>query len=552
MWVRKVEPNMTEHSGQNPSPADAIRKTLSEQHSLIQSHESALQELSARQAETNRRLDELTTFLRNSLPQPPAPEPVATPDPVPPARTTFSEIRPPTPERFSGDHNKCPPTRQSEPAASLDLSTIPSEYHDLAPVFSKTKALSLPPHRPYDCAIDLLPGAPLPSSRLYNISRPERETMEKYIKESLAAEPLGTPSPCPSRPPAAPGKQTVCEGREMNKSSHRPPSGLLQPLPVPKRPWSHIAIDFVTGLPSSKVEILSDRGPQFTSQVWKGFCSALDARVALTSGFHPQTNGQTERMNQELESSLRCLTSTNPADWSIFLPWVEYAHNCHVSAATGRSPFEASIGYQPPLFATEEVDIAVTSVQHHIRRCHKIWRETVHALNRTAGQNKRLADRRRIPAPDYTPGQKVWLSTQDIPLKSMSKKLSPKFIGPFEIQSVINPTAVRLRLPPSLRIHPTFHVSRIKPVQTSSLCPPSEPPPPPREVDGHPAYSVRRIVDSRRRGRGWRYLVDWEGYGPEDRSWVPGSFILDPSLIRDYRRSLQSSSSRHGGDPLRG
>lgn len=61
-----------------------------------------------------------------------------------------------------------------------DLSTIPVEYHDLASVISKDKALSLPPHRPYDCSIDLLPGAPLPSSRLYNISRPERETMEKY------------------------------------------------------------------------------------------------------------------------------------------------------------------------------------------------------------------------------------------------------------------------------------------------------------------------------------------------------------------------------------
>jgi len=70
---------------------------------------------------------------------------------------------------------------------SPDLTSVPSEYHDLAPVFSKVSATSLPPHRPYDCAIELLPGAPMPSSRLYNISKPERETMEKYINESLAA-----------------------------------------------------------------------------------------------------------------------------------------------------------------------------------------------------------------------------------------------------------------------------------------------------------------------------------------------------------------------------
>lgn len=80
-----------------------------------------------------------------------------------------------------------PPPAAPQEADPPDLSIIPSEYHDLASVFSKSKALSSPPHRPYDCAIDLLPGAPLPSSRLYNISRSERETMEKYIKESLAA-----------------------------------------------------------------------------------------------------------------------------------------------------------------------------------------------------------------------------------------------------------------------------------------------------------------------------------------------------------------------------
>ncbi|XP_014872995.1 uncharacterized protein lrfn4b [Poecilia latipinna] len=79
-----------------------------------------------------------------------------------------------------------PPANPQE-ADPPDLSSIPADYHDLAPVFSKSKALSLPPHRPYDCAIELLPGAPLPNSQLYNISRPERETLERYIKESLEA-----------------------------------------------------------------------------------------------------------------------------------------------------------------------------------------------------------------------------------------------------------------------------------------------------------------------------------------------------------------------------
>lgn len=380
----------------------------------------------------------------------------------------------------------------------------------------------------------------------------------------------------------------ACAVCARNKPSHQLPSGQLQPLPTPTRPWSHIALDFVTGLPVSggmttiltvvdrfskachliplkklpsalqtaqllvkhvfrlhgiPREILSDRGPQFSAQVWRHFCTALGAKVCLSSGYHPQTNGQTERMNQEVEAMLRCLTRTNSSDWSQYLTWVEYAHNSLVSSATGLSPFEITLGYQPPLFPSDETDIAVTSVRHHIRRCRAVWRNTVSALHRTLEQNRRIADRKRRPAPVYAAGQQVWLSTKDIHLKSMSKKLSPRFIGPYRIESVISPSAVRLQLPPSLRVHPTFHVSQIKPVFTSPLCPPPESPPPAREFEGGLVYSVRRIVDSRRRGRGWQYLVDWEGYGPEARQWIPGSFIVDPSLISAYWSSLPSGSA---------
>ncbi|XP_036003961.1 uncharacterized protein LOC110367566 [Fundulus heteroclitus] len=383
----------------------------------------------------------------------------------------------------------------------------------------------------------------------------------------------------------------ACPTCAQNKSSNRPPAGLLQPLPLPQRPWSHIALDFVTGLPSSRgmttiltivdrfskachlvplrklpsafqtaqllvrhvfrlhgipKEILSDRGPQFTSRVWKEFSTALGAKCALSSGYHPQSNGQTERLNQELESSLRCLTSTNPTDWSTFLPWVEYAHNSLVSTSTNHSPFEASLGYQPPLFPADEKQITVTSVAHHIRRCQQVWDQTIHSLRRSTEQIRRFADRRRVPAPHYRPGQRVWLSSKDLPHRSTSRKLAPRFTGPYVIDSIVSPSAVRLRLSPRSRIHPTFHVSQLKPVHSSPLCPLTEPPPPPPDRVGR---QVRRIVDSRRRGRGWQYLVHWEGCGPEDRSWVSGSSISDPSLISNFWSSRPSSSSRPpGGD----
>uniref|UniRef100_A0A8C6LE78 Chromo domain-containing protein n=1 Tax=Nothobranchius furzeri TaxID=105023 RepID=A0A8C6LE78_NOTFU len=131
----------------------------------------------------------------------------------------------------------------------------------------------------------------------------------------------------------------------------------------------------------------------------------------------------------------------------------------------------------------------------------------------------------------------VWLSSKDILLKATSRKLSLSFIGPFKILDVPTPSTVRLELPRSLKVHPVFHVSLLKPAVSSPLCPTPVPPPPARFYKGGLVYTVCRILDSRPRGRGRQCLVDWEGCGPEERSWLPRSFIEDLSLIRDYEYS---------------
>ncbi len=393
----------------------------------------------------------------------------------------------------------------------------------------------------------------------------------------------------------------ACPTCAQCKPVNRPPDGLLHPLPIPSRPWSHIALDFVSGLPPSKgntviltvvdrfskavhfiplpklpsaretaqlmvdhvfrlhglpVDVVSDRGPQFASRFWKEFCRQIGASASLSSGFHPQTNGQCERANQDLERMLRCLTSNNPSSWCQQLSWIEYARNSLPVAASGMSPFECSVGYKPPLFPSQEPDAAVPSALAFVQRCRRTWERVREILLRTAGRTKAAADRRRSTPPTYVCGQRVWLSTKDLPLRSPSRKLAPRFIGPYRVTKVVNPVAIRLKLPPALgRVHPVFHVSKVKPVFSSPLNPAGDrpTPPPSRLIDGSPTYTVRRLLDERRHGRGVQYLVDWEGYGPEERCWVPSRDVLDRSLIEDFRRRRgRPPPGAPGGAPGRG
>lgn len=146
--------------------------------------------------------------------------------------------------------------------------------------------------------------------------------------------------------------------------------------------------------------------PKFGRSGLGGASSNLNYR------YHLQSNGQSERFNQELEAVLRCFINNNPTSCCQHLSWVEYTHNYFTFLSAILSLLKVSFSYSLPLFSNQEADISVPSVQHHFHRYLRICNQTKEYLLHTVGQNSRFAYRHRPAAPNYQVGQRVWLSTK--------------------------------------------------------------------------------------------------------------------------------------------
>jgi len=394
----------------------------------------------------------------------------------------------------------------------------------------------------------------------------------------------------------------TCDTCQRNKPSNQQPAGLLHPLKTPNNKWEEIAMDFIVQLPLTRQGndaivvftdrltkraifhpthtsatapmiakiffatvfknhglprvIISDRDPKFTSRFWQALFKHLGTKTAMSTAFHPQTDGQTERLNRTLEEMLRIYATYKQDQWDEYLPAAEFAYNNSKQTSTGFTPFELDCGQHPhtPITLGKKVITNVPAASDFIEHWNTMISTAKDHLREAQERQMKYANNHRRHL-TFKLGDQVLLSMKNtnnpVDRNRPTKKLTPRFTGPYTISEVISPVVYRLDLPQTMRLHPVFHVSLLKPYQ-----PPSErftrPTPPPAVIvrsdydEDHEEYEVEAILDKRIFRRKTQYLVKWVGYPLHDATWEPIQNLSNASeLIREFEL-MRTSNFKEG------
>src|SRR2546429_6475915 len=245
------------------------------------------------------------------------------------------------------------------------------------------------------------------------------------------------------------------------------------------------------GLPKS---IISDRDAKFTAHFWSSLTAALGIDRKLSTAGHPQTDGQTERVNQSLEQYLRNFCNYDQDDWAELLPMAEYAYNNSTTSATGISPFYANYGFNPQMAWLKQAEVknpAATLYTHWLKEVHV---RVLEQLQETWEAMSKYYNRMRLEPPPFKVGDKVLLQGKNLKTKRPSKKLGHKMEGPFPIVKFIGTHAVKLKLPKTMKCHNVFHISLLEPYRGNALEERRPVRPEPIEVESEEEWQVKRII----------------------------------------------------------
>jgi hypothetical protein len=281
-------------------------------------------------------------------------------------------------------------------------------------------------------------------------------------------------------------------------------------------------------------KVISDRDPRFTSNFTRELCRLLGVKQNISTAYHPQTDGQSERTNQSLEQYLRIVCANDQNSWANWLPLAQYVRNSWPSSTTKKTPYELILGYIPQVHQPTRQS-SVPSVMERLQAI-KNHREA-------AQEALRQAQARLIKETKYKPfkeGDQVWLEGTHLRLPYETMKLAPRRYGPFKVAAKISDVAYKLELPDTWKIHDVFHASLLTPYKETDKHGPNFLEPPPELINGEPEWEVEEILGDRTYRRKKQFLIRWKGYAPAHDSWTNESDINAPELLMDYKKRTVS------------
>jgi hypothetical protein len=385
-----------------------------------------------------------------------------------------------------------------------------------------------------------------------------------------------------------------CSTCKRSKPNDQKPYGLLNPLTVPSKPWQAIGVDFVGPLPPSKnrdatfdmlvvvidlltgyvsltpgrtdykakemaelifaevykrhglpERIISDRDVLFTSTFWSHLHKLLGISLRMSSAYHPETDGSTERANRTVTTMLRQCVSPSQTDWVAKLPGIEYAINSARSESTGYAPFFLNTGRMPRSMIWNNPGIdEYPSVRAFAQRMKLAVMSAHNAILDARVKQTRAANRARRPAP-FTEQELVFISTKNISFpKGRARKLIPKYIGPYRILKDYGNNSYQIALPARLRqrgVHDVFHSSllRVYIPNDDRLFPGRAENQVAEFGDDEQEWAADRILSHCGRGTDSVFEVLWK---PGDISWLNYDSIKNLPIFQTYL-DLQNVSS---------
>jgi len=369
--------------------------------------------------------------------------------------------------------------------------------------------------------------------------------------------------------------------------------GLLHPLPVPDRPWQHITVDF-KHCPESKAghnmvaifvdrlskrpitipvrdtitarelaplfllhvvrhvgvpdTIVSDRGPQFISDFWNEFCKRIGTKLKLSTANHPQTDGQTEIVNQYFDQRLRPYINYYQDDWDDWIPMIDYQQASLWHETTGQSPFLTEKGFDvrtsfdwesPVTASTPKEKLNRQEAKALVERIHESWEAAREQMTRSQERYAKQANKHRRPV-DFGVEDKVWVTTKHWKTDRPSRKLGDQMAGPFEIVDQVG-HSFRLKLPETMKVHPVFHAEKLRKDPDNPLLGQANPNPPPLVLeDGEEEYEVQSVLAVKLVRGNLKYQIQWKGWD-RDLEWYPAESLRNsPLALREFHKKNPS------------